>query len=283
MPARRAMPTLIVLLMGVRAVGAVYSYECDSLPRDAGWTLLQAWCSPQEWVADGKLYHHVEFCPGYDPPQGQQFDYTHSLDHYLGSEEFFVTWRVQTDGVRSELPFTAPAAFVVWNGGSVDYHLTIAEDQLRFIRDNRLPVLYPEVYPGVPHSYLLEFFVADLYLFYIDGELVDSGVPEGPFPSGIPKINIRAKAQFVESTTIWDYIRWGDIPARGSGDFDTDRGVDLGDFYFFHECLTNRRPRINGGPDNDAGPGCRFADFDDDTDVDLRDVADFQNTFTGGD
>jgi hypothetical protein len=55
--------------------------------------------------------------------------------------------------------------------------------------------------------------------------------------------------------------------------------VTLDDFYFFHECLTNVRPGINGGPDNDAGPGCRFADFDADADTDLADFADFQNRF----
>ena len=32
-----------------------------------------------------------------------------------------------------------------------------------------------------------------------------------------------------------------------------------------------------------AGPGCRFGDMDDDTDVDLHDFAVFQNAFTGGD
>ncbi len=73
------------------------------------------------------------------------------------------------------------------------------------------------------------------------------------------------------------------IPLDGSGDYDSDAEVTLDDFYFFHECLSNRRPGINGGPGNDAGPGCRFADFDFDTDVDLLDIAAFQRTLTGGD
>ena len=69
------------------------------------------------------------------------------------------------------------------------------------------------------------------------------------------------------------------IPVDGSGDYDSDGAVTLHDFYFFHECLTNDRPGIHGGPDNDAGPGCRFADFDSDGDTDLRDFAEFQNAF----
>jgi hypothetical protein len=71
-------------------------------------------------------------------------------------------------------------------------------------------------------------------------------------------------------------------PVDGSADHDSNGDIDGRDFYFFHECLTNDRPGITDGPDNDAGPGCRFADFDSDTDVDLRNVATFQQVFTGG-
>ena len=272
---------VIGLAIAARAVGAVYSYECNSLPTDAGWTLGQAWCNPQEWVADGKLYHHVEFCPGYDPPQGQQFDYRRSLIEFDGVDSFFVEWRLQTDGHRSEIPFGAPAGFSAWSSGSVDYRFFVASDQVRFVRDNLLPIVWADVTPNAPHAYRVETYSNKLYVLYIDGDVIDAGIPEGPYPSAGPAVNLRAKAQFVESTTIWDYIRWGDIPADGSGDFDSDGGVDLGDFYFFHECLTNRRLAINGGPHEDAGPGCRFGDMDDDADVDLRDFALFQNAFTG--
>ena len=272
----------IVLVLAVRVFGGVYSYECNSLPTDAGWTLINAWCNAQEWVADGKLYHHVEFCPGYDPPEGQQFDYTKSLAEFIGAEEFFVEWRIETNGIRSELPFTAPAVLVSHNGGGVSYHFTISADQVRFIRDYpAFPILWPEVEPGIPHTYRLEQYGWDVYAVYIDGEMIDFGIPEGPHPAYEPGVNIRAKAQFVESTTIWDYIRWGDIALDASGDFDSDDDRDLFDFYFVHECLTNDGPRINGGPEEDAGPGCRFADLDDDTDVDLHDFAVFQNAFTG--
>ena len=196
------------------------------------------------------------------------------LAEFDGVGRFFVEWRLETDGDRSEIPFGAPAGFSAWSRGSVDYRFFIASDQVRFIRDNLLPIVWADVEPGVSHIYRVETFSDDLYLFYIDGRVVDAGVPEGPYPSGVPAINLAASAYFVESTTIWDYVRWGDIPVDGSGDFDSDGGVDLGDFYFFHECASN------SGPEDDAGPGCRFADMDHDTDVDLRDVAGFQNAFT---
>jgi hypothetical protein len=70
------------------------------------------------------------------------------------------------------------------------------------------------------------------------------------------------------------------ITSVTGGDFDSDDLVTHDDFYFFHECLTNERIGINGGPGNDAGPGCRFADFNADSDTDLSDFADFQNLFT---
>ena len=57
--------------------------------------------------------------------------------------------------------------------------------------------------------------------------------------------------------------------------------MDAGDYYFVEDCLTKDGPGIFSGPDNDAGPGCRFADCDGDGDVDLRDIAAFQNAFTG--
>ena len=270
----------IVLVLAVRVFGAVYSYECNSLPTDAGWTLLQAWCDPEEWIEDGQLYQHVVFCPGYDPPEGQQFDYQRSLGDFEGAERFFVEWRLQTNGHRSEIPFGAPAGFSAWSSGSVDYRFFIASDQVRFVRDNLLPIVWADVDPGVAHTYRLEMYGNQLYVLYIDGRVIDAGVPEGPYPSADSGVNLRAKVQFVESTTIWDYIRWGDIALDASGDFDSDDDRDLFDFYFVHECLTNDGPRINGGPEEDARPGCRFADMDGDTDADLADFAVFQNAFT---
>ena len=266
----------IVLVLAVQAFGDVYSYECDSLPTDAGWTLLQAWCEPDEWIQDGRLHQRLEFCPGFDPPEGQQFDYTKSLTEFIGAEEFFVEWRIETNGIRSELPFTAPAVLVSHNGGGVSYHFTISADQVRFIRDYpAFPILWPEIEGGIAHTYRLEQYGENLYVVYIDGAVIDFGTPEGPHPAYQPGVNIGTRAQFVESTTIWDYIRWGDIPADGSGDFDSDDDRNLFDFYFVHECLGD------GPPGDDAGPGCRFADMDSDTDVDLHDFARFQNAFTG--
>ncbi|MFQ5415135.1 MAG: hypothetical protein ACE5E6_11825, partial [Phycisphaerae bacterium] len=120
------------------------------------------------------------------------------------------------------------------------------------------------------------------YIWYIDGDIAHADVPGGPYPEHNPAIAWRAKSAFLTSEVRWDYIRYGDIPEDGSFDFDSDDDVDHQDYYYVQECLVKDGPGIFGGPRNDAGPGCRFADSDGDTDVDLRDIAAFQNAFTGG-
>lgn len=101
--------------------------------------------------------------------------------------------------------------------------------------------------------------------------------------SGDRPTNAHARHYEFDNTTRWDYVRFGVIPEDGSGDYDSDSAVTLDDFYFVHECLTNQRPGINGGPGKDAGPGCRFVDFDFDDDVDMKDIAFLQENFTGAD
>jgi hypothetical protein len=45
--------------------------------------------------------------------------------------------------------------------------------------------------------------------------------------------------------------------------------------------MTKDGPGIFGGPGQNAGPGCRFTEFDSDHDVDMLDFAEFQNAFGG--
>lgn len=260
----------------------VIAYEAHVFPEEVGWT-PNAFCDPERWVGDGWLFQHVQYCEGVPPPGGQRESFARSLGPFVGQNTFFVEWRMETDGDRSEIGGVAPASLVASGRTGVNYHFTIARDQVRLIRDNLLPIVFAETDPGIPHTYRLELHGDELYAWYIDVQIIDSGVPEGAYPTSETNvISFRAKSWYLESTTRWDYIRYGVIPEDGTGDYDSDAEVGLDDYYFFHECLTNRRVGINGGPGNDAGPGCRFADFDHDTDVDLHDFATFQNTFTGG-
>ncbi|MDO8631170.1 MAG: LamG-like jellyroll fold domain-containing protein [Phycisphaerales bacterium] len=61
----------------------------------------------------------------------------------------------------------------------------------------------------------------------------------------------------------------------GAGNFNCDRSVDSVDFGALAACLTDP----GGGP---VTSQCKIADFDNDGDVDLEDIASFQNTFFPG-
>jgi hypothetical protein len=263
----------LVLSIGVCTFGQLFSYEADSFPTAAGWQIGQNWCDPLEWVDSGKFVQQVELCPGYPPPGGQQSSFIRSLEEFVGVDPFFLEWRMETNGDQSELLWGGPADISVWSYGGVNYRFSISGDQADMTRDNTLPIPVANYEPGV-HTFRLELFDSTLYVWYVDGDIIDQGQPEGAFPSFTPAITFRTKAAFLPNTTVWDYIRYGRMPDDGSGDFDSDGDLDDEDLYFVQECA--------GMPGEDAGPGCRFADFDGDSDVDLVDLAQFQAGFTGG-
>ena len=259
----------------------VFSSEFYSDPVSEGWELLNQYCEPELWIEQGWYHQQLDLdaCP--PGPQGGHDSYIRSLTDFNGEPDFFLEFRVQTDGDRSEIPGGAPTVVAMGNSFGVIYHVTVARDLVKFIGHFDLPGWFIEIEPGVAHTYRIELY-PDRYAFYIDAYLIDEGLPDGPFPAYDSLITWRGRSWYLPCENAWDYIRYGVIPVDGSGDYDSDAEVGLDDFYFFHECLTNRRPGIKGGPGNDAGPGCRFADFDSDTDVDLHDFAAFQRTFTGG-
>ncbi len=265
---------IMILLAGAgHARAAVFTYECTVLPIPGGWELLSIFCNPEEWITDGWLIQHMEpECQ----PEGDQVTYRRGLGDFADEQEFFIQWRVETDGSSDEFLAVAPAVLVAGGTSGVNYHFTIARDLVRFIRDSSLPIIFVDIEPDVPHTYRLELYGDQLYVWYIDGQVVDSGVPEGQFPTWSGDIvGFRAKSWLLESTTMWDYIRYGKIATEGTGDFNNSGTVELDDFYFFRECLSN------SGPGVDGGPGCRWADMDADGDVDFADLAVFQIRFTG--
>ncbi len=161
------------------------------------------------------------------------------------------------------------------------YHTTVSSDLVKFARDVDLPIRFVEIDPAVAHTYRIELD-ANRYTFYIDSFLIDQGAPEGPFPAlESPRITWLGRSIYLPCENGWDYIRYGVTPLDGSGDYDSDGAETLIDHYFVTDCLTKDGPGIVGGPGENAGPGCRFADFDADGDANLLDVAEFQNLFNG--
>ncbi|MCH8852298.1 MAG: hypothetical protein IID41_06545 [Planctomycetes bacterium] len=272
---RSAVLWLLVVVLHPTLVSAqVVSYEAASLPEDDGWEIFQLYCDPTVWTEDGWLFHDVQMCEDADPPEGQVAAYDRSVADFMGADTFFVEWVVETTADRSEIPFGGGAALSAWSFGGVNYVFFIARDQAKLNRDNTLPIIFVDIDPGVPHHYRLALFGSALYVWYLDGELVDSGVPEGPYPSVNPNINLSAKARDLPNVTKWDYVRYGTIPADGSADFDSDDQVDAADLYFFQECLTTEA----GG-----WAGCAWADMDGSGDVDCTDWALFVKAWSAPD
>ncbi|MCH7592531.1 MAG: hypothetical protein IH989_07115 [Planctomycetes bacterium] len=176
-------------------------------------------------------------------------------------ETFFLEWVVETDADASELPWGGGAAFSAWSQGGVNYRFFIASDLAELDRDAGIPSVFVAIEPGVPHTHRLELVGAESYVWFIDGEIVDSGVPEGPYPIFNPNVNMRAKASWLPNSTRWNYVRWGTIAAN-EGDFNSDGEVDFYDLYFFQECLTTEA----GG-----WAGCAWADMDESGSVDCTD------------
>ncbi|UCC30491.1 MAG: hypothetical protein JSU86_20120 [Phycisphaerales bacterium] len=257
------------------------SYEGQAFPEQIGWT-RQGSGTALRTVGEGWLIQEIR--GWYDPPVmngGDHDSYLRHISEYEGGA-FFAEWRMMSDAPAGEVDHHNGAALMVMVGGPVTYHFNMANGLARLIRGYQFPGLYFLIEPEVPHTYRLEVFGGDWFELWIDGTLAAADVPEDVFPTADALMSFGGTYYMSGHTTRWDYVRYGRIPVDGSGDYDSDEDVDGRDFYFFHECLSNARPGINGGPGNDAGPGCRFADFDSDNDVDLHDTATFQRTFTGG-
>jgi len=266
------------------ACGQTETYEGEIAPADDGWELRLAGTFGADLsFEEGFLVQAVDLPNAWPGPLGNAEFYRRSVMKFANEQAFFVEWRVETDASSAILDdHRVPVVLSAFGNGNALYHFTITQGRIVVVRHSTLPVVYVDIAPGIAHTYRLELYGDALYAWYIDGQLIDSGIPYGVYPREDSRIIWGSQYVVQElpvQTTRWDFVRYGVIPADGSGDFDSDGAVTEFDFYFFHECLTNERLGINGGPEMDSGPGCRFADFDSDADTDLRDFAEFQQLF----
>ena len=265
----------ILPVLAASAGAGFVSFEGEVFPETVGW----------ERLGSGGATRLLEegFFVQFGVVIGALDGYRRSLAGFAGRATLFIEWRVETDAPSSLLDASrTPVALVAGGSSFAFYHTTITDQRVQLFQDTSIPLVFVDIEPGMPHVYRLELYGEALYAWYIDGQTADLGVPLGPYPNADSRLTWAVRHYQPGYTTRWDYVRFGLIPLDASGDYDSDEDIDGRDFYFFHECLTNARPGINGGPGNDAGPGCRFADFDADDDVDLLDFAAFQRTFTGG-
>jgi hypothetical protein len=273
----RLLPGLLaVLFLVAPALAFVFTYEANVYPIPPAWERIVTG-TPERRLEDGWLIQTVV--------EGEQDDYSYDLggiSSLVG--RFFVEWRAVTDYPEWLIDdWQTPTALAAGGMGGVLYHVVMTESAAVLLRDIYIPRVIVPISAGEPHTYRVEVY-SDEYVWYIDGVVVDSGVPEGPYPDPNAFVAWGTRGfEGMTNTTAWDYVRFGEIAEDASGDYDSKFGINLGDYRFVHECLTNDGPGLFGGPDRNAGPGCRFTDFDDDGDVDLRDFADFQIVFTGFD
>ncbi|MCH8879343.1 MAG: hypothetical protein IID34_05605 [Planctomycetes bacterium] len=246
-------------------VGAqVVSYEAASFfPDEVGWERDFTLFPADRWLENGWLVQFAEIVDPGPPEEVERDSYRRSIAEFSGSPTLFVEWTMFTDGPREGIESVAPAALVAGGQMGIIYHFTIAEDQIRFIRGSQFPVLWIDIEPEIFHTYRIELYADELYVWYIDGEMIDSGVPEGAYPTPDSKITFRGKAAGEDVFVWWEYIRYGVIPEDG-GDFNSNGEIDSYDLYFFQECLQ--------GPGG-SWPGCAWADMDFDGDTDCDDWA----------
>ncbi len=239
---------------------------------------LGEFCEPTTWIADGSYFQEVDddSCP--KEPVGESEAFERSLDDYLASAQFWIEWRVEGNGNTSELIFGAPAALGMGDPFTgVNYTFVVARDMAKLNRGNLLPIIFAPFAAGVAHTHRLELLGDEWYAWYIDGHLVDSGMPSGAFPSRIATLTWLGRSWHEPALNRWDYIRYGDLQEPFSGDFDSDGDRDGRDAFYFAECIAER----GNGPGAPADPGCPWADMDADGDVDFADFGTFQRTFTG--
>lgn len=228
MPGAVAALSLFASVFGRPLRADVVAYECDQFPSAFGWEDGVIWCDPDLSIEEGWLvYRDLHLCEGYPPPNGQQAFYVRPLDDFIGVPSFFAQWVVETTAPRSEIPWAGGAAFGLGSYGLTGYSFYIARDQVKLNRDNRLPIIFVDIAPGTPHTYRLELYEGQQYIWYIDGQVVDSGVPEGPYPANDqPLIVWGARSAYFPNTTRWDYIRFGTIPPGERGDVNCDGRIN---------------------------------------------------------
>ena len=95
------------------ALGDVVAFEGGDFPEDTepAWQRFGTF-DAERWISNGWFYQNVDLGDWAPPPGGEQDGYERSLGDFIGENEFFIEWRMETDGENSEIPGVAPAALV---------------------------------------------------------------------------------------------------------------------------------------------------------------------------
>jgi hypothetical protein len=190
----------------------VITYDGSVYPETVGWERVGSE-DADRWIDDGWFCHFLELGVWEPGPLGEADFYKRSLGSFAGVGTFFMEWQVETDAPSSILDSSGVPVVVSAGGRSAAfYHTTITDSRVQLFRDTDIPLVFVDIEPGVPHSYRLELHGAESYAWYIDGELVDYGVPEGPYPTESSVLNWGAQHHTFDTNCRWDYVNYGVIP-----------------------------------------------------------------------
>jgi len=281
-PARALNAIVLFVCLASKALAQVETYEAqlDIYPDQIGWRRLPDGPRQGELtIQDGWFTQTMRLPVEWPEPYGEANSYRMDLDHFFGVDAFFVEWRANTDNPAWLIDPLQVVTVVSASGNGPLYH-TVMTDSAVALSRLYVPRIVVPVSAEEPHVYRVEVF-ADVYIWYIDGVVVDSGIPEGPYPDANAFLVWGARRAYVDATTSWDYLRVGRIPDAGTGDFDSGGYAGFWDLVPVLDCFAKEGPGIYSGPGEYAGPGCVFMDFDFDADVDLRDYAAFQSAYEG--
>ena len=209
-PSRCIVP---ILVLAGHATAQVVSYDGTAFPEDAGqgWIRLDRVFLADRSFDGGWFVQDAEIADPGPPQQGESDYYVRDLDDQAGFQEWFLEWVVVSDGPEA-FSAVAPASIVAGGNTGGFYHFVIANDKARFLRSSQLPIVIVDIEPDVPHVYRLELVGEESYRFLIDGLEVDSGVPEGPYPTADSSITFGHAAAIEASMTRWDRIEFGTPP-----------------------------------------------------------------------
>ncbi len=207
---------LFLVLAGCVRAGVV-SFQGDSYPEDEDWNRYERLYRSDRHLAEGWLVQTPRIVQIDGVDRWQDDFYWRPLASFDGVEAFFLEWRMDTTGLREEMFAVSPASIVLYGIRGVLYHFTIARDQVLFRQFDPDRTIRYDIEAGVSHDYRLELYGEELYELYVDGALIDAGVPEGAYPTADSEIVFGARATYVDSVTRWDYIRFGTIPEPATG------------------------------------------------------------------
>ena len=176
------------------------SYEGDVFPEDVGWE--RVFFTEIDRSLDNGWF--VDFANETDA-------YRRPLADFAGAPAFFIEWRVETDAPNSILDSGGTPVVFSAGGPGAFYHTTITDARVQLFRDTSFPLVFVDIDPGVAHTYRLELYGDQTYAWYIDGELVDFGVPQATYPRDDSVLIWGVTRQDFDSTTRWDYVRFGTI------------------------------------------------------------------------